>query len=51
MPTEPTPEQPNEFQKFLAFTKNVVSVPKSEIDKAEREYQRMRKRQREQKQK
>jgi hypothetical protein len=31
-------------EKFLAFTKKVVSVPKSEIDKREREYQRRRKR-------
>lgn len=39
MTSEPTPRE-----KFLAFTKKVVSVPKAEIDKREREYQRSRKR-------
>jgi hypothetical protein len=39
---------PTPFDKFLAFTKRVVSVPKSEIDKREREYQAARKRKRRQ---
>ena len=36
---EPTPRE-----KFLAFTKKIVAVPKAEIDKREREYQRARRR-------
>jgi hypothetical protein len=33
-----------EAEKFIKFTRKVVSVPKAEIDKREREYQRSRKR-------
>jgi hypothetical protein len=36
------------FEKFLAFTKKVVAVPKAEIDKREAEYQRERKKLRKQ---
>jgi hypothetical protein len=31
------------FDKFLAFTKRVVSVPKAEIDRREAEYKKARK--------
>ena len=44
MKPEPTPKQPSEWEKFLAFTKKVVSVPKSEIDRRERAYKAERKR-------
>ena len=37
-----------EAEKFLAFTKKIVAVPKSEIDKREREYQASRKHKRRQ---
>ena len=43
MGNEPTPAQ-----KFIAFTKRVVAVPKAEIDKRERQYQAARKRKRDQ---
>jgi hypothetical protein len=33
------------FEKFVEFTRKVVSVPKSEIDKREKEYKESRKRQ------
>lgn len=33
----------SEFEKFRAFTQKIVSVPKSEIDKREAEYQKTRK--------
>ena len=32
-----------QFEKFREFTKKVVSVPKSEIDRREAEYQKARK--------
>ena len=32
-----------EFEKFRQFTQKVISVPKSEIDKREREYKKARK--------
>jgi hypothetical protein len=38
----------NEFEKFREFTRKVVSVPKTEIDKREAEYQKMRKEKRKQ---
>jgi hypothetical protein len=44
--TEPTP-----FEKFREFVRKVVSVPKSEIDRREVEYKRMRKQKRAQRQK
>ena len=34
------------FEKFRAFTQKVVSVPKAEIDRREKEYQKTRKRRR-----
>jgi hypothetical protein len=39
MSNEPTP-----FEKFREFTRKVVSVPKAEIDRREKEYQSERKR-------
>jgi len=36
--------QPTPFEKFREFTRRVVSVPKTEIDRREREYQKARKR-------
>ena len=41
MTTNITPETP--FDKFLAFTKKVVAVPKAEIDRREAEYKKARK--------
>jgi hypothetical protein len=41
MANEPTP-----FEKFRDFTKRVVSVPKAEIDRREKEYRAARKRKR-----
>lgn len=35
---EPTP-----FEKFLAFTKKIVAVPKADIDRREKAYQKRRK--------
>ena len=32
-----------EFEKFRAFTQKVVAVPKAEIDRREKEYQKARK--------
>jgi hypothetical protein len=46
MPDEPRQKQPTQFEKFLAFTKKVVSVPKVEIDRREKEYQKARKQRR-----
>jgi hypothetical protein len=37
-------QQPTPFEKFREFVRKVVSVPKSEIDRREAEYQRERKR-------
>jgi U3 small nucleolar ribonucleoprotein component len=39
MTTEHEQNTPTPFEKFLAFTKKVVAVPKSEIDKQEKQYQ------------
>jgi len=39
-------ESKTRFEKFREFTRKVVSVPKSEIDRREREYKKMRKKQR-----
>jgi hypothetical protein len=38
------PEEKTPFEKFREFVRKVVSVPKSEIDRREAEYQRERKR-------
>lgn len=42
-------KDPTPFEKFRAFTKKVVSVPKSEIDKREKEYKDQRQRKRDKK--
>lgn len=47
MPDAKETGQPTPFEKFLAFTKKVVAVPKAEIDRREAEYQRARKLRRE----
>jgi hypothetical protein len=40
------PHRPeSEFEKFRDFTKKIVGVPKSEIDRREKEYQKERKKQ------
>jgi hypothetical protein len=44
MPNEQAQNQPTEFERFLAFTKKVVSVPKAEIDRREAIYKAERKR-------
>lgn len=41
-----TTDEPTPFEKFREFTKRVVSVPKSEIDRREKEYKAARKRKR-----
>ena len=35
--------QGSEFEKFRQFTQKIISVPKTEIDKREEEYQKTRK--------
>jgi hypothetical protein len=40
------PEQPTPFDKFREFTRRVVSVPKAEIDRREKEYKLARRRKR-----
>jgi len=42
--TESSGQPQTPFEKFLAFTKKVVAVPKAEIDKREKEYQAERRR-------
>lgn len=42
MPTATKPE-PKPFEKFQQFAKQVLSVPKKEIDRREAEYQQERK--------
>ena len=41
--TDDASEPKSNFDKFLAFTKKVISVPKSEIDRREAKYQKARK--------
>ena len=41
MPTATKPE-PKPFEKFQQFAKQVLSVPKKEIDRREAEYQKQR---------
>jgi hypothetical protein len=41
-----TKSEPTPAEKFLAFTKRVVSVPKTVIDQREKEYKAARKRKR-----
>jgi hypothetical protein len=36
----------NSFEQFRQFTKKVISVPKAEIDRREKEYQQKRKKER-----
>jgi hypothetical protein len=38
MPTEPTQEREDEFDRFRVLTKNLIVVPKSEVDEQEREW-------------
>lgn len=45
MATKPN-EKETPFEKFKEFTRKVVSVPKAEIDRREREYQESRKKKR-----
>jgi hypothetical protein len=40
---EQRPESETPFEKFRQFTKKIVSVPKSEIDRREKQYQKTRK--------
>ena len=44
-PPEPSkpPPMSEEFERFEALVKDLVSVPKSEIDKRQKEYERQRK--------
>lgn len=42
MKTEPVPKNETPFERFRQFTKRIVSVPKSEIDRRERKYQKDR---------
>lgn len=44
MPDYPMESGPKAWEKFLAALRKIVSVPKSEIDRREREYQANRKR-------
>jgi hypothetical protein len=37
------PEEKTPFEKFRQFTQKIVSVPKEEIDRREKEYQKQRK--------
>lgn len=48
MTNEREQQQPTPFEKFRNFTQRVVSVPKAEIDRREKEYQRIRKQRRQQ---
>lgn len=41
--SDATPKTETPFEKFREFTKKIVAVPKSEIDRRESEYQKMRK--------
>jgi len=43
MNTEQNNETGSPFEKFRQFTKKIVSVPKSELDRREAEYQKTRK--------
>jgi hypothetical protein len=36
------PNQENQFEKFRKFAKQIVSVPKAEIDRREAEYKKAR---------
>ena len=38
-----TPESSDEYRRFEELAKQLISVPKSEIDKREAEYQRQKK--------
>ncbi len=42
-----TKQDGNEFERFNDFGRKLVSVPKKEIDRREREYQEQRKREKE----
>jgi hypothetical protein len=42
MKDAPTPEIETPFEKFRQFTKKIVSVPKAEIDRRERQYKKDR---------
>ncbi|MGO8836324.1 MAG: hypothetical protein ACLQAH_08485 [Limisphaerales bacterium] len=43
MKTEINPASETPFEKFRQFTKKIVAVPKSEIDRREKQYQKARK--------
>jgi hypothetical protein len=40
-PSKP-PSKSEEFERFEAFAKELISVPKAEIDKRQKEYERQR---------
>lgn len=40
------PPEPSEFERFEALTKRVISVPKAEMERREKKYQRRRARRR-----
>jgi hypothetical protein len=42
MKSELTPTSETPFEKFRQFTKKIVSVPKAEIDRREKQYQKTR---------
>jgi hypothetical protein len=41
--TKPAPRPSEEYERFEKLAKQLISVPKSEIDKREAEYQRRKK--------
>jgi hypothetical protein len=43
MKGKPKPEPSEEYQRFEKLAKQLISVPKSELDKREAEYQRAKK--------
>jgi len=43
-PSQP-PSKSEEFERFEAFAKKLISVPKTEIDKRAKEYERQKQRQ------
>jgi hypothetical protein len=43
VPESKPPKEPTPFERFTALTKKVVSVPRSEIQKREADYQKARK--------
>jgi hypothetical protein len=42
MNNKPTAEHETPFEKFRRFTEKIVSVPKAEIDRREKQYQKAR---------